>query len=210
MKLYLHPFSPNCRHPLATALHLGMDVETHVVDLLRGEARSPDYLAINPNGMVPALTDGDFRLFESNAICLYLARVSGKEHLVVPSDARRSALHSQWLSWRTAHFSPCCSALTWENFFKPLMRKEEPDSSKVEEATGSFWRFAAVLDNALTRGPYLLGDSLTIADFSLASPLMFAGPAKIPVEEFAHLRAWYDRVAASDAWARTGPPPSAP
>ena len=73
MKLYTNLFSPNARKVHAVAHALGIDLETHTVDLRAGEQRTPEYLALNPNGKVPTLVDGDTVLWESNAIMCYLA-----------------------------------------------------------------------------------------------------------------------------------------
>ena len=73
MKLYHHPLSPNVRRVRLTAAVLGLELEEQVVDFAKGEHKTPSFLAINPNGALPALVDGDFVLTESRAIMQYLA-----------------------------------------------------------------------------------------------------------------------------------------
>jgi glutathione S-transferase len=77
MKLYDFAFSPNCRKVRAVAYELEVPLESVPVDLLRGETRTPEFLAVNPNGRVPVLVDGDFVLFESTAIIRYLSAKRG-------------------------------------------------------------------------------------------------------------------------------------
>ena len=78
MKLYYFE-SLNARKACAVAKHLGLPVELVRIDMARGEHKTPGYLAINPNGKVPALTDGDKKLWEANAIMAYLARAAGSD-----------------------------------------------------------------------------------------------------------------------------------
>lgn len=73
MKLYYFPRSPNTRKVWATAIALGIDLELELVDLLAGQQRNPAYLKLNPNGLTPTLQDGDFVLWESNAMMQYVA-----------------------------------------------------------------------------------------------------------------------------------------
>src|SRR6185437_15619082 len=82
MKLYMTPASPNARRVRLTAAVLGMDLNEQLVNLAKGEQRQPDYLALNPNGTVPTLVDGDFVLTESRAIMQYLAAKKPESNLL--------------------------------------------------------------------------------------------------------------------------------
>src|SRR5262245_20107489 len=96
MDLY---FSPHCGHSkrvLFTVAELGIDLDRHPLDLGRGEHRLPSYLALNPNGKVPALVDGDLVLWESSAIVLYLAE-QRPERGLVPANAGARAELNKWL-----------------------------------------------------------------------------------------------------------------
>nr|HMR08323.1 glutathione S-transferase N-terminal domain-containing protein [Polyangiaceae bacterium] len=73
MKLYHNPLSPNARRALLTAKHAGVALEEVVLDFMKGDHKKPDYLALNPNGMIPTLQDGDFVLSESRVIAQYIA-----------------------------------------------------------------------------------------------------------------------------------------
>ena len=79
MKFYTVPVSPNCRKAESTIYHLDLDVEIIQKDIMSGELNKEDYLRINPNGMVPAFEDGEFKLWESNAIMQYLADKANAE-----------------------------------------------------------------------------------------------------------------------------------
>ena len=89
MRLYHHPLSSNSRRAALAAAHLGLPAELVKIDLERGQQRSPEFLRMNPNGMVPVLEDDGFILTESHAIMLYLAdKIPG--HAAYPDDARRA------------------------------------------------------------------------------------------------------------------------
>jgi glutathione S-transferase len=99
MKLYTNLFSPNARKVHAVANELGIELDTHTVDLRAGEQRTPEYLALNPNGKVPTLVDGDTVLWESNAIICYLAGKGDTE--LWPKSAKRYDI-LRWISSSTA------------------------------------------------------------------------------------------------------------
>src|SRR5262245_59728941 len=98
MKLHHHPMSSNSRKVLIAASLLGVEVETAVVDLMAGQQHAPDYLRLYPNGLVPTLVDGDLVLWESNAICQYLASMHANSPLW-PDDRKARADISRWQCW---------------------------------------------------------------------------------------------------------------
>ena len=196
MKLYYFE-TLNPRKACAVAQYLGSPVGFVRIDLGKGENRTPEYLAINPNAKVPALTDGDVRLWEADAIMCYLARKAGSD--LWPSDDRQIEV-VRWLSWNAYHFTRHAGTLYFQNLVKPKFFKAEADPKAVEEATGFFRQFAAVLNDHLRGRKYLLGDRLTVADFSVAVTLPNAGEAKIPVGEFPEIERWHARLNELPAW----------
>lgn len=192
MKLYMNPLSPNVRRVRLTAAVLGLDLEEVALDFTRGEHKTPDYLAINPNGAVPTLVDGDFVLTESRAIMQYLARGTD----LLPEDARARADVARWQFWDAAHFAPHTGALVFEKLIKPMFGMGDPDPRKVEEALAGFRRFGAVLDQHLDGKRYLVGDALTIADLTIACSLMYARQTDAPLGELPHVTSWLSRVSA--------------
>ena len=196
MKLYYFE-TPNPRRACAVARYVNAPVEFVRVDLGAGENRTPDYLAINPNGKVPALVDGETKLWESNAIMCYLAKQAGSE--LWPEDERQIEI-IRWLSWDAAHFSRHGGALLFENFIKGRFGMGEPDPARVEESTGFFKRFAAVLNDHLEGRAFLLGDSLTVADFAVACMLPTAELAKLPLDGCPEIARWHDQLNELPAW----------
>ena len=202
MKLYSHPVSTNARKARLVAAHLGLPIEEKIVDLKNGEQRSPEFLAINPNGKVPVLDDDGFVLWESNAICMYLAaQVPGNS--LVPTDARGRADVVRWASWELAHMSPAIGKVVYQKFIKQRLGLGEPDAAIVKLGEEEFARFGAVLNGALEGRRFLLGDTPTLADFIVAPNVAFG--RRVGLEPGRHVAAWLDRVAELDAWKRTEP-----
>lgn len=202
MKLYHNPLSPNVRRVLLTAAVLGLQLEEKKLDFAKGEHKSPEYLALNPNGAVPTLVDGDFVLTESRAIMQYLASKKPEAGLLPRDEAARADV-ARWQFWDASHFSPQLGTLGFEKVIKGMMGLGEPDTAKVQEALANFRRFAAVLDKRLAGKQYVVGNALTIANLTLASSLMYSKQSEAPVAEFPNVQAWFSRICALDGWKKT-------
>ena len=208
MKLYGFPPSPNTWKVRAVAAHLGVSLEFEFVDLAKGQQRTPEYLALNPTGRTPTLVDGDFTLWESTAIMQYLG--DRKSNTLWPNDARVRADIMRWQSWQLQHWSKeACEPLIFQRLVKKFMNLGPPDAAVVEKGTEAFNREARVLDAHLAKQPYLVGTGVTLADFSVAAPLVYMKEAELPVAPYPHLRDWFGRVFALPAWRETAPAPAA-
>lgn len=205
MKLYGFPPSPNTWKVRAVAAYLKMPLELEFVDLTKGAHRTPDYLALNPTGRTPTLVDGDFTLWESNAIMQYIAGKSA--NTLWPNDDRVRAEITCWQCWQLAHWSAeACQPLTFQRLVKKLVNLGPPDEAVVTKATEAFNREAKMLDAHLAKQQYLVGRSVTLADFAVAASMIYAKEAEMPVGPYAHLRAWSERVTALPCWLETAPP----
>jgi glutathione S-transferase len=196
MKLYYFE-TPNAHKACAVARYLDAPVEFVRVDLTKGEHKAPTFLAINPNGKVPALQDGEMRLWESAAIMAYLADKAGSD--LWPKDARQIDV-IRWLTWDAMHFSRHAGTLFFEQVVKPRFGLGEPNLAAIDEAIGFLRQFAGVLDSHLKGRKYLVGDRLTIADFAAGSLLPHARDAKLPIDEFAEISRWYAQLEQIPAW----------
>lgn len=187
----------NPRKACAVARYLNLPVEYVHIDLGKSENRTPEYLAINPNGKVPALEDGDTKLWEANAIMCYFARAADSD--LWPNGTKQIEV-MRWLSWNAEHFTRHAGTLYFQNIVKPAFGLGAPDEAAVKEATAFVRRFGAVLNDHLRGRKYLVGDGLTIADFATAVTLPYAEAAKIPVEEFPDIARWHARLNELPAW----------
>lgn len=112
-----------------------------------GAQRKPDYLRINPNGLTPTLVDGDFVLWESNAIMQYLAAQKPGNDLWPEDDEKRADI-TRWQCWDLAHWAPACATQLYEKIVKEVLGLGEPDMKEVKKGEEKFHCFAAVLDGS--------------------------------------------------------------
>jgi len=202
MKLYINPLSPNSRKVDFVARHLELEVERVVIDFANPEHRAT-LLTINPNGKIPALEDGDMKLWESNAIAPYLCGKVAETSLWPKSNQRYDIM--RWMSWQLAHFGPPIDTFAWENMLKGMFGQGAPDEAVLAEAAQRFAQFAQVLDDHLTDRAFVSGDGLTLADAALAAPLTYAEPSKLPLEPYPNILRWRASLDEIPAWKATAP-----
>jgi glutathione S-transferase len=199
MSLYYHPISTCSRRVLMTARHLGLEPELVVVDLGKNEQKSPAFLAVNPNGRVPALEHDGVVLWESYAIMQYLADVTPGQTLY-PLDPKARADVNRWLFWCAQDFAPGIGILNWEHSIKPLVGAGPADPAEVARGEALVLDAAALLDAHLAQRDWLCGDDVSLADYALAAPLADEARARLPLGGFPNLQRWLGRVKALAAW----------
>ena len=189
MKLHVFPPSPNARKCLVTAELAGVQVEQVMVDLMAGDQKAPDFLALNPNGKMPVLEfDDGSALWESNAIVNRLA-AEGQSDLWPKSNIRYDIL--QWQFWDMAHWAPATSAFIGAKFFNAPIDQEA--------AIADLQRLGNVLDGHLANRQWLVGDAMTTADISVAATLCYRDACEMPLSGFDNIAAWIDRMHARSA-----------
>src|SRR5262249_39588641 len=149
------------------------------------------------------LKDGDYVLWESNAIGQYLAGKNPASGLF-PADERARLDVARWQFWELAHWDPACAVFIFENVVKSVVLKSgEPDPAAIAKATESFHRLAKVLDDQLRGKKFVPGDALTLADFSLGAAMNLAEMARFPVAPYAEIRRWHGTLRALPSWQKT-------
>lgn len=191
IELYVFPPTPRAFKAIAVANYLGVDWTLRMVDLFRGDHRSQDYAALNPNMRMPTLKHGDYVLWEGNAIGQYLASLKPESGLLPQDDKGRIDV-TRWQFWDLAHFDPACVPFMVEYVVKPLMGQHQPDMDAVDKAQEPFHRVAKVLNDQLAGKRYVTGDRLTLADFSLGGDLIYGDAAHYPLQDYAEIRRWYE------------------
>jgi glutathione S-transferase len=202
MKLYSMHNSNNCRRVNATIQHLGLDVE--IVEQAMGEIKKPEYLALNPNGKVPTLVDGDFKLWESRSIMQYLASKKPGNTLW-PNDPKRQADIARWQFWESTHLSRGTGPFAFENLFKKIFMKQGPDPVALAAGEKEFHTFAPILNAQLETRKFITGSDLTLADFSAGACFSYAEASGLPWANYGHIRAWWTRLNEIPAWKNTAP-----
>jgi glutathione S-transferase len=179
---------------------LGLDYRLVPVDFSDGGTRRPEFLAINPNGHIPAIDDDGFGLWESMAINLYLAKRYGRGAVgLYPERLEDEARAWQWSFWGMTEVErPALDALL--NRIGP---EERRDAAAADAAERTLAKPLTVLDLAVSASPYLIGERFSVADLNVASILSWARQARVDLSRFAKAEAWlkacHDRPAAQAA-----------
>ena len=174
--------APRC---LWAVEEIGVEYEHISVSQMNGETQTPEFLAVNPNGKVPALVDGDLHLFESMAINLYLAQKYGKS--LWPADQNGQAEAIQWSIWAMTEIEPPLIAMLEEIMFK---EEGERDQDRIANAKEQIDRPLKVLNDALASSEWLVGEAFSIADLNVSSVLSLAGLVQFSVADYAHVERW--------------------
>ena len=203
MKLYADPITVNCRKVFAGLDLIGAPFEHVHVDYFKGEQKGAAYLAINPNAALPALVDGDFVLWESNAILGYAADKVGNAS-AYPTNHQQRADVNRWLLWESNTWFPACYALLVENCVKPLLG-DKPDGAALESHHARFHQVAPILEARLAKNKWVCGtENATIADVALASPMHLHSWQRLALEPYPHIRRWmFDGVEKLPSWEKT-------
>jgi glutathione S-transferase len=169
---------------------LGLPYRREKLDFRGPDLRTPEYLAINPNGRIPTLQDGDFILWESMAINLYLAGKYGREAGLWPDSAETEGLAYQWSFWVMSEVEQALLSLLMH---KRVLPEDKRDPQKVTRNEGILRTPLQILDRALADRDYLVDGRFSVADLNVAAVLSWAKPARHSLAELPHLGAWLGR-----------------
>jgi GST-like protein len=192
IQLYTSP-TPNGYKVSITLEELGLPYELHAIDLSSGAQKEPWFTAINPNGRIPAIVDtgnGDFPIFESGAIMLYLAEREGR---LIPTDEKGRSRVVQWLMFQMGGLGPMMGQANVFSRYFPEVIPAAIDRYRRESR-----RLLEVLDGHLAAHEYLAGDYsiADIANFAWARIHEWPG---VPIDGLDHLVRWMDAIAARPA-----------
>ncbi len=188
--------TPNGWKASVTLEELEIPCEVKRVRILEGEQHRPEYLAINPNGRIPAIVDheaGGFVVFDSGAILVYLAQKSGR---LMPADAKGSSLVMQWLMFQMSGVGPMMGQA---NVY--YRYSEEKIQSAIDRYQNESKRLLTVLDGRLAENEYLAGDFsiADIANWCWARTHAWSG---VDVSDLPNLLRWLDIISARPACQR--------
>lgn len=166
---------------------IGIDHVREPLAFRPGDARSPEFLALNPNGKCPTLVDGDFVLFESLAINLYLAKKYGES--LGPQSTEEDALMTQWSFWVATEIEkPLLLTSAVRYLFEPHLRGGEEEAITMRKLS----RWWSVIDGHLREREYLIGNRFTVADLNVAAVMHFIPIAEIDISPWPAMKRWLD------------------
>ena len=175
---------------------LGLEHERRDIGGSFGGLTTAEFGAINPNRKIPVLQDGDFTLWESNAIVRYLARKYGKGTLLPDTD-ETAALADQWMDWHRATLSPPLASV-----FYATIRTEAPfrDATAIDKLTAQIDAALSILEAHMAGREYVIGAAFSMADLPLgaAAYRYFNMPLERP--SWPNIEAWYRRLQTRDAY----------
>ena len=165
-----------------------------------GKNREAEYLAMNPNGRVPTLVDGDFVLWESNSIMRYLVRAYRPQSPIYPHAPKVRAGVDRWLDWTLSTLQPVDRPVFWALVRTPPEQRDMVAIQKDADAEAVQWR---TVDAQLSTRRFIEGDDFTLADIALgAYARRWLGVEGIARPRFANLERWYARLAGRAGFAR--------
>jgi glutathione S-transferase len=154
-----------------------------------GKNREAEYLAMNPNGRVPTLVDGDFVLWESNSIMRYLVLAYRPQSPLYPQPAKIRASVDRWLDWTLSTLQPVDRPVFWGLVRTPVEQRDMTALQKHADAEAEQWK---IVDASLERRRFIEGDDLTLADIALgAFARRWFGVEGIRKPKFVHLERWF-------------------
>lgn len=199
LKIYGSDLSGPANKVRFVANYLGLNYDYIVVKLREGEQYRPDFLKINPIGKIPAIDDGGFCLFESNAICRYLADKNNSP--IYPRGLKERAIVDQWLDFGSMHVAAAVSKVVYNRIFAPI-RKIEADERSIKEGLEFLARFLPVVDRQLADKKFLLGDAITLADFNMLAGLDPVEAAQIDISGYTNVCRWRKELKKQDFYTR--------
>ncbi len=189
IQFYTAP-TPNGRKVSIALEELGVPYTVHAVDLKAGEQKQPAFLAINPNGRIPAIVDDDFPVFESGAILLYLAERFGG---LLPETAQGRSVAIQWLMWQVGGLGPMHGQANVFNRYFP-----EKIPAVISRYQNETMRLFGVMDRRLADHAFLAGE-YSIADIACWPWVMQHDWAGLDISELTHLTRWLAAIGARPA-----------
>ncbi|HWD60780.1 MAG TPA: glutathione S-transferase family protein [Stellaceae bacterium] len=193
LKIWGRTTSSNVQKVLWTCAELGIAYDRVDHGGPFGGNRDPEYLKLNPNGLVPTVIDGDLVMWESNTVCRYLCTTHPNGERLYPKDPAARTHVERWMDWQLSVVGGPMGAL-----LQGLIRStpETRDVAAIEAARRRAITAWEIVDDALAGQPYLGGQTLSLAEMTLGTHIYRWFNYAIERPDMKNLRAWYDRCAA--------------
>ena len=197
-KIHGFNLSFNAWKVLYVAEELGIEYAYTALDPMKGEHKSAEHMKRHPLGKTPTLDHDGRYLFESGAICRYLAAVE-KSALYPPDDAYQRALVDQWMDFFSCHLGRWLGTLLFERVFRERFGMGQKNADVEKEALGFIEQQMACVNDQLAANPFLAGRALTIADPFAFAYVETCEMSDLPLGAYPHLAKWFDSYRGRDA-----------
>lgn len=176
---------------------LGVDYEFVFVNLMKGEQKSEAFQKLTPIGKTPVLQHNDHALFESGAICRYVANVEGSD--LYPTDPFKRAQVDQWLDYFTCHLGRWLNELSFEHVIKERVGMGKADPKVCEQAEKFCHQQFALVDTWLSKQPYFTGSQMSIADLAAFAYIEQVHLFSFDISAYANVKKWYANMESNKA-----------
>ena len=193
-------YTQNSKKPLYVLEEVGADFEFKFVDLAKGEQSSDEFKEKTPVGKVPVLEHDGEHLFESGAICRYVANNEGSS--LYPDNPMQRAKVDQWLDFFPCHLGRWLNTLYYEKILKPNFSLGETNQAACEEAVKFATSQSAILDSQLANANWIANNALSIADLCAYAYIEQCEVTGFPLDEYPNIQGWLERVGSLDSIAR--------
>ncbi|KAF8676449.1 hypothetical protein HU200_047001 [Digitaria exilis] len=208
VKVFGPAMSTNVARVLVCLEEVGAEYEVVNIDFQAKEHKSPEHLARNPFGQIPAFQDGDVVLFESRAISKYVLRKfkSPKADLLREGNLKEAAMVDVWTEVEAHQYNPALSPVVYECLINPAMRGIPTNQKVVEESLEKLRKVLDVYDARLAKHAYLAGDFLSFADLNhFPYTFYFMATPHAPLfDSYPHVKAWWERLMARPSMKKLG------
>ncbi len=197
--------SVNVQKVLWCLVEFGLDYERIDAGMQFGKNNEPEYLAMNPNGRVPTLVDGDYVLWESNSVMRYLAMAYGGDTPIYPAEPKARAGVDRWLDWTLSTLQPVDRPVFWALVRTPVEKRDMVAIQKDVDAEAVVWR---VVEAQLASRRFIEGDRFTLADIAIgAYARRWLGVEGVSKPRLQNLERWFAQLAERPGFARFVAPP---
>ena len=195
IKLYGIPLSNNVNKVRYCLNYLKLPYELVPINPIEGQNKTPEYQNICPTEKIPALSDDDFNIFESDTIVRYLAEK--QKSPIYPQDLKKRTIANAWTDFSSIHVANAVSRIMFNRLMAPMLGREV-DEKSLQFGLEMLDKYLPMLNQQLIKNKFLAGDELTIADFTLLASLDPCELIKVSLAFYPELSAWRRNLKAQD------------
>ncbi len=193
--------SSNTTKTIYVAEELGVDYQYVSMDMSKGEHKTPEHMARHPLGKLPTLTHNGESIFESGAICRYMASAENSSMYPATGNIERARV-DQWMDFFTCHLGRWLNSFAFEKVAKVKFGFGEPNPAAIEEAEEFIQQQMPAVEAHLGHGEFFLGDHLSIADPFAFAYMEMAEMGEVALSDYANVSRWYEDYKARESVGR--------